>query len=190
MDPVPSGPDTTTTTKFLSDLMLTTAGLMNDQVALWSNILQQMRQGTYTASQLQMDLVQMWNPWIAFATFPFQWSRQSSTPLPTMLFVLDEVAETVDPREASLNVSLPLDVTPQVSALHQIGGTQKVDAKHIQVELSPERNQISVKLVQLGSGPARAVSPGFYVGPLYAQEKAARRPLALIYVFIQEPPQP
>lgn len=185
----PSGPDTTTATEFLNDLMLATTGLMQDQLARWSSIFQQMRQGTYEARQLQMDLVRMWDPWIALATFPFQWWTQYSRQLPTMLFIVDEVAETVGPFEAPLNISLPPGVTPAVGDLHQIGGNKQFDASHIQVELTPEGNQVSVTLVDLGSGrtarAAKGLDPGLYVGPVYATEVATRRPLALVYVFIE-----
>ncbi len=180
---------TTVATDFLNDLLNATSTLWQDQLARWSNVYQRMRQGSYTLSQLQIDLARMWDPWLTLAAFPTQWGTQYSRQLPTLLFIVDEVAETVGPFDASTNISTPPGSTPEVSDLHQIGGDQKLDKKHVQVELTPEGSRVSVKLVGLGSGPTErqktGITPGLYVGPVYVKELAARRPLALVYVLIE-----
>lgn len=190
----PRGSTTTAATDFLNGLILATTALMEEQIGRWSRAVQQMRQGTYEAGQFQRDLVQMWDPWIALATFPFRWGTQASTSLPTILFIVDGVAETVGPFKASLNISLEAGVTPRMGDLYPIEGTQRFNPAHIQVELTPEGDQLSVRLVDLGSGETerntKGLHPGFYVGPVYAVEGATRRPLALVYVLIEEPSQP
>jgi hypothetical protein len=200
------GPDTTTATDFLNDWMRSVSALWVDQVGRWSNIYRKMREGSYTSTELQMDLARMWDPWIALATFPVQWWSQYSRTLPTLLFVVDPVAETVGPLDAPVTVSLPAGLTPQVDDLHPLGSLQskiqggsvpqevdpnpKLDKKHIQAEFSPEGNRVLVRLVNLGSGVARMqgennITPGFYVGPVYVTEVATRRPLALLYVLVE-----
>jgi hypothetical protein len=199
------GPDTTTATEFLNDLMRSVSALWVDQVARVSNIFTRMREGSYTSTELQMDLARMWDPWIAMATFPLQWWSQYSRVLPTLLFVVDPVAETVGPLDAPVTVSLPAGLTLQVDDLHPVGNSQsktlggpgpggnpnpKLDKKHIQAEFSPEGNRILVRLVDLGSGAARKlagndITPGFYVGPVYVTEVATRRPLAILYVLVE-----
>jgi hypothetical protein len=183
-----AGPDITTTTEFLNDLLNATSGVWLDQFGRWSNIIQQLRQGTYKAAQFQKDLVSMWDPWIAMATFPFQWAISNARPLATMLLVVDQVAETVGPVEAPTNISVP-GLTPVLTDLNQLGGNQKFDKSHVEAEFTPEGNRVSVKLVELGSGPAarllKGIVPGLYVGAVYVKEVATPRPLAIVYVLVE-----
>jgi hypothetical protein len=183
------GQDITTATEFLNDLMNATSGVLLDQFGRLSNIIQQLRQGSYTPTQFQMDLSRMWDPLIAMVAFPFQWATSDARPLATMLFVVDQVAETVGPIETPTNISVPPGLTPVVNELNQIGGNLKFDKKHVEAEFTPEGNRVSIKLIALGSGPTarqqNGIEPGLYAGAVYVKELATPRPLAIIYVLVE-----
>jgi hypothetical protein len=103
--------------------------------------------------------------------------------------------------DAPTSVFLPPGVTTVVTDLHQIGGTatgpgpatgpHSIDAsKHVRAQFSPARDRVEVTLVDLGRGQSqrghRGIRPGLYVGAVYATEVATRRPLAVVFVLVEE----
>lgn len=193
----PTGTDTTTAVQFLNDLLVAASSRWMEQAARWSDIYHRMREGTYSATQLQQDLSRLWDPWLALAAFPAGWWMQNSQQLPTIFILVDAVAETVGPVEARLNASVLPWRTPEVGPLQRIGGpttgtgTGVFAPKFIQLGVSPEGNRLFVTLVELGGNKEargkNGIEPGLYMGLVSVKEVALRRPLVLLYVFIDEP---
>ena len=178
----------------LNDLLNASSAVLVDQVARWSSILQQMRDGTYNSSQWMSDVVGMWDAWLSLVSMPTQLGAQTSGQLPTLLLIMDGVAETVGPISTPTHLSLPVGVTLEVSDLYQLGGTGVLDKKHVLPLLLPDGSTVEVRLVNLGGGQtpnlATQLPAGLYAGPLYAKELATYRPLALVYVLIVTPEAP
>jgi hypothetical protein len=175
----------------LNDLLNASSAVMLDQVARWSEMIQKMRAGTYTPSQWMSDVVGMWDSWFALLTVPPRLGTQTAGQMPTLLLIMDGVAETVGPTSTPINLSLPLGVTLEMSDLYQLGGKGVLSKKHVLPLLLPDGNSVEVRLVDLGGGQkpnlAAQLPDGLYVGPLYAKELATYRPLALVYVLITSP---
>lgn len=175
----------------LNDLLSASSAVLVDQAARWSAMIQKMRDGTYTPSQWMSDTVAMWDAWLALWTTPLRQGAQASGQLPTLLLIMDGVAETVGPVASPINLSLPVGVTLEMSDLYQLGGDGVLDKQHVLPLLLPEGNSVEVRLVDLGGGEgnnlAQKLPAGLYAGPLYAKELATYRPLALVYVLIITP---
>lgn len=175
----------------LNDLLNASSAVVVDQVARWSAMIQKMRDGTYTPSEWMSDTVAMWDSWLALWTMPMGQGAQASGQLPTLLLIMDGVAETVGPVASPISLSLPAGVTLEMSDLHQLGGNGVLSKQHVLPLLLPEGNSVEVRLVDLGGGQeqnlAELLPAGLYVGPLYAKELATYRPLALVYVLITTP---
>jgi hypothetical protein len=175
----------------LSDLLNASAAVLQDQVGRWAQILQKMREGSYTTSQWLSDVVGMWDGWLSLVTVPAQLGTQSSGALPSVLLIMDGVAETVGPSATTTNVSLPPGVTLEATDLHQLGGDGVLNKKYVLPQILPDGSSVEVRLVNLGGDQgqnvAKQLPAGLYVGPLYAKELATYRPLILIYVQVQEP---
>jgi len=174
----------------LNDLLNASSAIMLDQVARWSEMLQKMRTGTYTPSQWMSDVVGMWDAWLSLVAVPTRLGVQTSGQLPTLLLIVDGVAETVGPISTPTNLSLPAGVTLEMSDLYQLGGNGVLDKKYVLPLLLPDGTSVEVRLVDLGGGQnhiAKQLPSGLYVGSLYAKELATYRPLALVYVLITTP---
>jgi hypothetical protein len=195
----PAG-DASTFTDFWSDLLRSSIPIWESQLDLWADALDQVRKGSYGSSQYMRDVVKTWDAWSALLTTSLQFGSPQRQ-LPTLLFVVDGDAEFVGPMDAPTSVFLPPGVTTVVTDLYQIGGTgtggghpaepNRIDAnKHVRAQFSPARDRVQVTLVDLGRGQsqraARDIVPGLYVGAVYAMEVATRRPLAVVYVLIEE----
>jgi hypothetical protein len=196
--------DASTFTDFWSDLLRASAPFWESQLDLWADALEQIRKGKYGASQYMQDVVKTWDGWAMLLATSLQFGSPQRQ-LPTLLFVVDSDAEFVGPIDAPTSVFLPPGVTTVVTDLYQIGGKsagggntagpRTIDAiKHVRAEFSPARDRVSVTLVDLGRGQSersnRGIGPGLYVGVVYATEVATRRPLAVVYVLIEEPTVP
>jgi len=176
----------------LNDLMNASTAVLMDQVGRWSQMIQKMREGQYTPSDWMKDVVGMWDSWLGLVPLPSRLGAQAAGgQLPTLLLIMDDVAETVGPVATPTNLSLPPGVTLELSDLHQLGGEGVLSRKHVLPLLLPDGNSVEVRLVDLGGGPqphvAKQLPCGLYVGPLYAKELATYRPLALVYVLITRP---
>ena len=193
-------PDPTTATEFMNDLINTTTSLWQDQLARWASAYQKMRQGKYDAQQLQADISRMWEPWFTLAAFPFQWGQSSTSQLPTLLLIVDAVAQVVGPFDVLANIHFPEteNVTFELADLHQLGGSATFKARYVELTSTPGGNRLSVGLVNLqetrdATDEAERLEPGLFIGPVYFMENSTPRPVALLYVLVekQEPvPQP
>jgi hypothetical protein len=190
----PQRADASTFTDYWSDLLRASAPFWESQLDLWADALEQLRKGKYGASQYMQDVVKTWDAWAMLLATSLQFGRPQRQ-LPTLLFVVDGDAEFVGPMDAPTSVFLPPGVTTVVTDLYQIGGkttgSRSIDAsKHVRAQFSPARDQVEVTLVDLGRGQSqrgsRGIAPGLYVGAVYAMEVATRRPLAVVYVLIEE----
>jgi hypothetical protein len=192
--------DASTFTDYWSDLLRASAPIWQSQLDLWADALKQIRKGNYGTSQYMRDVVKSWDAWAMLLATSVQF-QNSQRQLPTLLFVVDGDAEFVGPMDAPTSVFLPPGVTTVVTDLYRIGGNTKgggntaeprsIDAsKHVRAEFSPARDRVGVTLVDLGRGQSqrgsRGIAPGLYVGAVYAMEVATRRPLAVVYVLIEE----
>jgi hypothetical protein len=192
--------DASTFTDYWGELLRASAPFWESQLDLWADALKQMRKGTYGSSQYLRDTVKTWDAWAMLLATSLQFGSPQRQ-LPTLLFVVDGDAEFVGPVDAPTSVFLPPGVTTVVTDLHQIGGNttgggptvgpRSIDAsKHVRAQFSPARDRVEVTLVDLGRGQSqrgsRGIAPGLYVGAVYAMEVATRRPLAVVYVLIEE----
>jgi hypothetical protein len=192
--------DASTFTDYWGDLLRASAPFWESQLDLWADALEQMRVGSYSATQYMRDVVRTWDAWAMLMATSLQFGRPQRN-LPTLLFVVDGDAEFVGPVDAPTSVFLPPGVTTVVTDLYQIGGNatgggqtvgpRSIDAiKHIRAQFSPARDRVEVTLVDLGRGQSersnRGIASGLYVGAVYAMEVATRRPLAVVYVLIEE----
>jgi hypothetical protein len=192
--------DASTFTNYWSDLLRASAPFWESQLSLWADALEQIRKGQYGASQYLQDVVKTWDAWAMLLATSLQFGSPQRQ-LPTLLFVVDGDAEFEGPVDAPTSVFLPPGVTTVVTDLYQIGGKstgggniagpRSIDAsKHVRAEFSPARDRVGVTLVDLGRGQSersnRGIAPGLYVGAVYATEVATRRPLAVVYVLIEE----
>lgn len=195
-----AGTDAPTFTDSLSELVRASLPFLEDQLNLWTGALDQIRKGTYGSSQYLRDVVTSWDKWAMLLMTSLQPGRPQRQ-LPTLLFIVDGDAEFVGPVDAPASIFLPPGVTTVVTDLYQVGGSgagggniagpHSIDAsQHVRAEFSPARDRVGVTLVDLGRGKsqrdARGIGPGLYVGAVYATEVATRRPLAVIYVLIEE----
>jgi hypothetical protein len=194
--------DASIATERLNELMKATASYLQDQLGRWSTALQKIREGTYNSNQWFQDLVGMWDAWAQLATVPFQLASGQSTQFPTLLLVVDGAAEFYPPQDAPANIFLPVGVTTEVTDLYRVGddavkgatpaaGNRTISAKdHVRARFSPTRNRVEVSLVDLGKGKSERaknnIYPGLYAGAVYATEVSARRPLAIVFVLIEE----
>ena len=192
--------DASTFTNSWSDLLRASAPFWQSQLELWTDALDQMRKGSYGGSQYMRDAVRTWDAWTTLMAASLQFGSPQRQ-LPTLLFIVDGEAEFVGPVDAPTSVFLPPGVTTVVTDLYPIGGgrtgggptaePQSIDAsKHVRAQFSPARDRVEVTLVNLGRGQSqrsnRGIGPGLYVGAIYATEVATRRPLAAVYVLIEE----
>jgi hypothetical protein len=192
--------DASTFTDYWGDLLRASAPFWESQLDLWADALEQLRKGSYSATQYMRDVVKTWDAWAMLLATSLQFGSPQRQ-LPTLLFVVDGDAEFVGPVDAPTSVFLPPGVTTVVTDLYQIGGMstgggntvgpRSIDAsKHVRAQFSPARDQVQVTLVDLGRGQSersnRGIAPGLYVGAVYAMEVATRRPLAVVYVLIEE----
>jgi hypothetical protein len=193
----PAG-DASTFTDYWSDLLRASVPFWESQLTLWTDALAQMRKGSYGGSDYLRDVVKSWDGWATLLTTSLQFGNTQLRQLPTLLFIVDGDAEFVGPMDAPTSVFLPPGVTTVVTDLHQIGGNgagggqpQIIEAaKHVRAQFSPARDRVQVTLVDLGRGQSqratRGIGPGLYVGVIYATEVATRRPLAVVYVLVEE----
>jgi len=192
--------DSTSFTDYWGELLRASAPFWEGQLDLWADALEQMRKGNYGASQYMQDVVKTWDSWAMLLATSMRFGSPQRQ-LPTLLFVVDGDAEFVGPMDAPTSVFLPPGVTTAVTDLYQIGGKstgggstggpRSIDAsQHVRAQFSPARDQVEVTLVDLGRGQSersnRGIAPGLYVGAVYAMEVATRRPLAVVYVLIEE----
>jgi hypothetical protein len=187
--------DASSFTDYWGDLLRASAPFWESQLDLWADALEQMRKGKYGASEYMQDVVKTWDAWAMLLATSLQFGSPQRQ-LPTLLFVVDGDAEFVGPVDAPTSVFLPPGVTTVVTDLYQIGGKstagpRSIDAsKHVRAQFSPARDRVAVTLVDLGRGQSergnRGLAPGLYVGAVYATEIATRRPLAVVYVLIEE----
>lgn len=192
--------DVSTFTDYWGDLLRASAPFWESQLDLWADALEQIRKGKYGSSQYMQDVVKTWDAWAMLLATSLQFGRPQRQ-LPTLLFVVDGDAEVVGPVNAPTSVFLPPGVTTVVTDLYRIGGNttgggnteepRSIDAsKHVRAQFSPARDQVEVTLVNLGRGKSqrssRGIAPGLYVGAVYSMEVATRRPLAAVYVLIEE----
>ncbi len=195
----PTG-DASTVTDYWSDLLRASLPVFESQLDLWADALDQMRKGSYGGSQYLRDVVTSWDRWATLLMSSFQMGGPQRQ-LPTLLFIVDGDAEFVGPMDAPTSVFLPPGVTTVVTDLYRVGssskgggptaGSHSIDAsKHVRAQFSPARDRVGVTLVDLGRGQSqrgnRGIEPGLYVGAVYATEVATRRPLAVVYVLIEE----
>jgi hypothetical protein len=192
--------DTSTVTDYWSDLLRASLPIFESQLDLVADALAQMRKGTYGGAQYLRDVVRTWDGWTTLLMTSLQFGGPQRQ-LPTLLFIVDGDAEFVGPVDAPTSVFLPPGVTTVVTDLHPIGGMKtgggptagphSIDAsKHVRAQFSPARDRVEVTLVDLGRGQGqrgnRGILPGLYVGAVYATEVATRRPLAVVYVLVEE----
>jgi hypothetical protein len=193
-------PAASTFTDYWSNLLRASLPFWERQLDLWADALEQMRKGSYGGSEYLRDVVRTWDGWAALLMTSLQFGGPQRQ-LPTLLFVVDGDAEFVGPLDAPTSVFLPPGVTTVVTDLYQIGGTRtggghasgfhSIDAgKHVRALFSPAMDRVEVTLVDLGRGQSqrgtRGIGPGLYVGAIYATEVATRRPLAVVYVLVEE----
>jgi hypothetical protein len=190
-----------TATDYWSSMLQATTSFWQGQLTRWSSALEQMREGTYDASRGMQDIARTWDAWATLMASPCQ-TGGPGRQLPTLLFIVDGEAEFVGPQEAPTSVFLPPGVTTVVTDLYRVGGsetargrqtagTRSIEASaHVRAQFSPAGDRVEVALVNLGRGQRRrdkqGISPGLYVGAVYATEVATRRPLAVIYALVEE----
>jgi hypothetical protein len=180
------GVDPALTQELLNALQAASISFWQNQSTRWLGMLQRMRAGTYDASQFAQDVVSMWDNWAALAAFPVQFGVSQTRQLPTLLFVVDGVAENSGPATAPTPFFVPSGVTIELTDLFQVGGTEKIAAKDfIRATLSPTGDRMVLTLIDIDKGKFQS---GLYVGAVFAPELAARRPLAVVHVFIATPP--
>jgi hypothetical protein len=183
----------------LSDLLKAGTTFWQGQLDRWSSALEQMRKGTYGGSRLLQDVAGTFDAWTLLVASPLQAGAGRERPLPTLLFIVDGDAEFVGPLDAPTSVYLPPGVTTVVTDLYRVGGkgghptaaARSIDASaHVRAQFSAARDRVEVSLVDLGRGQAqrnkRGISPGLYVGAVYATEVATRHPLAVVYALVEE----
>jgi hypothetical protein len=198
--------DAPTGTDYWSDLLQASLPFFESQLNLLADALAQMqpRKRSYGGTQYLQDVISTWDGWATLVMTSLQFG---ATPqhLPTLNFIVDGDAELVGPMGTSTSVSLPPGVTTFVTDLCRIGGRtadsgltegpHSIDAsRHVRTQLSPAGDRVEVTLVDLGRGQSerdgRGIVPGLYVGAVYAMEAETRRPLAVVYVLVKEPPAP
>jgi hypothetical protein len=189
-----------------SDLLQASLPFFESQLNVLADALaqMQMRKGSYGGSQYIQDVISTWEGWATLVMTSLQFG---TTPqgLPALSLIVDGDAELVGPMGTPTSVLLPPGVTTVVTDLHRIGGRatgdgptaepQSIDAsRHVRAQLSPARDRVEVTLVDLGRGQSerdgRGIVPGLYVGAVYAMEAETRRPLAVLYVLVEESPVP
>ncbi|MDY7232524.1 hypothetical protein [Hyalangium rubrum] len=200
--------DASSAATFWNDMFQTNFTFWQSQHSRFFSALDKMREGKYDSAQWMQDVAGSWDAWLTLLASPWQASAGRERQLPTLLFVVDGDAEFIGPTDAPTHVFLPDGVTTRVTDLHPVvgagiavrgksleQGTGNIDANaHIRAQLSPNRDRVEVSLVDLGRGQSRrktqGIDPGLYVGAVYATEVATRRPLAIIYVLVEESKEP
>ncbi|HEX8434321.1 hypothetical protein [Archangium sp.] len=178
--------DPALTQDYLNALQAASISFWQNQSTRWLGMLQRMREGTYDASQFAQDAVFMWDNWVSLAAFPVQFGVSQTRQLPTLLFVVDGIAENSGPATAPTPIFVPSGVTIELTDLYRVGGNATIAAKDfIRVTLSQTGDRMELTLIDIDKGKFQ---PGLYVGAVYAPELAARRPLAVVHIFIAKPP--
>jgi hypothetical protein len=193
-----------TFTDYWSDLLQASLPFFESQLNVLADALAQMqlRQRGYGGTQYLQDVISTWEGWATLVMTSLQFGTTPQQ-LPALSLIVDGDAELVGPKRTPTSVPVPPGVTTVVTDLHRIGGRTTADcptegphcidaSRHVQAQLSPAGDRMEVTLVDLGRGQgerdSRGIVPGLYVGAVYAMEAETRRPLAIIYVLVEEPP--
>jgi hypothetical protein len=171
--------------QYWNDLVNVSMSLMEQQAALFSGVFQKMATSNGDPTAWNQQFWDLWMGWLTTAqtamSFPWQWMARYQGDVPSMVFMVDGVAETQGP----FGVMTPVDpqgLTVTTTDLFQVGGSGVISAEaHVQAWTSQDGNRLEVSLVNLGGA---AISPGLYIGVAYAYETPVRRPLALLHVHV------
>lgn len=182
--------------QYWNDLVNVTMALWGEQVMRWVGTWQRMATGQETPQQWMEDVSRLWLGWIStmtgFAAFPSEWTGRRLMSVPNLVFMIDDVAETTPPQSAFTNITAE-GLVVGATALTRLGGTERVPADKVQVELLDRGNRVQVTLVDLGQGVGATENklvPGLYVGVAYAYERPNMRPLAMVVLHVDEPARP
>lgn len=177
---------------YWNDLVNVTMSLWGDQVMRWVGMWQRLATQQETPQQWIEDVSRLWLGWLStmsgFAAFPSEWSIRRFMTVPNLVFMVDDVQQSTPPQSAFTNITAE-GLTVGATALRRVGGSERVDADKVQVEMLDRGNRVQVTLVNLGTrvsrdAPGNGLVPGLYLGVAYAYERPSMRPLALIYLHV------
>ncbi len=171
--------------QYWNDLVSVSLGAWQDAIMRGIGIWQRTVLCRYHGhAEFACDVAELWSEWgkgtLTFAEFPFEWHMRRHLSVPSLVFIVDEAAETTMPQSAPAPINaegLPVYATD----LQMISGPSTVNPDHVQVELLQHGNRVEVTLVNLGTAELQL---GRYVGVAYAYEHPHRLPLALVYLFV------
>jgi hypothetical protein len=171
--------------QYWNDLVNVSMNLMEQNAALFSGVFQKIATSNGDPTAWSQQFWDTWMGWLSTTQtamlFPWQWMARYQGDVPSMVFMVDGVAETQGPSSV-MTPSDPQGLTVAATDLFQAGGPGVISAEaHVQVGTSQDGNRLEVSLVNLR---AAAPAPGLYVGIAYAYETPVRRPLALLHVYV------
>jgi hypothetical protein len=200
--------------QYWNDLVSVSMNLMEQQALVWSGLFQKIATSN---TDLQSWSQQFWEAWMGSlnalqttAFFPWQWLSRYSGNIPSVVLMVDLAAETVGPFEVMTPLSAQgLEVA--VTDLVHIEGSGVISAQeHVKVWTVQNGNRLEVSLVNLqgavppvselepsvsqrmpmvgeGTVSASPLTPGLYLGVVYAEDVSVRRPLAVIHACVYHP---
>jgi hypothetical protein len=183
--------------QYWNDLMSVCYATLQEQSMRWTGLWQRAALGGYDPEGVG-NLPGVWRSWlesvVELGTFPLQWTMSRFASVPSVVFAPGPCVEFAGP----LSVPSPIaarGLMPVATDLREINGTGCISADHVQVEIVDGGRRVEVSLCNLGSRAAAPPSaPRVYFGLACAWDGATRRPLALVYVFMDEqdggPPVP
>jgi hypothetical protein len=158
---------------------------VQQQTMRWTGLWQRMALGGYTENGVG-DIPALWRSWcqdvVDLGTFPLQWVMSRFASVPSVVFMPGPYVEFAGPLSAPSPIAAA-GLTAAATDLREINGTRTIPQANVQVEIVDGGRRIEVSLCDLGTLPDKT-KPGVYFGGAYGWDGATRRPLALVYVFM------
>lgn len=184
--------------QYWSNLANVSMSLLETQTFGWVAFWQAAATGTLDKHEFARLAANLWrtsfSTFTGLMAFPFEWSIRRLMSTPSLVFLVDGCSQTVGPVSAATAITVPQGMLVMSTDLQMINGTAVIPASQVQVLMASRGNRVDVTLVNLANSSAsttgNTLANGFYVGVVYAWEAPNRRPLALVYVNVNNPKKP
>jgi hypothetical protein len=154
------------------------------------------RSGQSGQSDRMMDLWRQWvTSWMGVAAFPYQWWYTRAQTPPTLIFLLDPVAQA-SPRDQAAPSPIDLSgATLESTDLYAVGGeaaaggSRVISRDSVKAVATDDGRRVSVSLVNLRDAFSQIPDPktGIYLGAVHVREESVRRPVAMVALFVEPP---
>jgi hypothetical protein len=172
--------------RYLKDVGSVYQKIWMDQITTWDSALQKVESGKYSTGQFVSDVVRSWDQWardLWLLGFPLSRWLEQGEQIPSVGFIVDDVAQCTDPKEVPLPLETDPTLPPQVAVtLTNNGGP--LCPSNIEAKITDDCAQLSVRLKDLQRGTL-PIAMGDHRALVYVHDldKKAWTPLAAVEVL-------